>query len=173
MTWTSNQIGMRCFTYRPFSGNALTSLSVASWALAGHPERRLAMIGITGTNGKSTVADLVGRIAAAAGQRPPLCVHRADKAYLGAEGAETNRRHLSAIGAGNLAKALGLYALGVRPGHRVAILAENSPLWVISDFSITGKTKPVWKSPVRAQAPRDSRCSPAGEPFLNFRRRCL
>ena len=41
--------------------------ALASWALAGHPERRLRMVGITGTNGKSTVADLVGRIAAAAG----------------------------------------------------------------------------------------------------------
>ncbi len=35
----------------------------AAWALAGHPERRLSLVGITGTNGKSTVADLVGRIA--------------------------------------------------------------------------------------------------------------
>jgi UDP-N-acetylmuramoyl-L-alanyl-D-glutamate--2,6-diaminopimelate ligase len=41
--------------------------ALASWALAGHPERRLRMVGITGTNGKSTVADLVGRIAAATG----------------------------------------------------------------------------------------------------------
>jgi UDP-N-acetylmuramoyl-L-alanyl-D-glutamate--2,6-diaminopimelate ligase len=41
--------------------------ALASWALAGHPERRLHLVGITGTNGKSTVADLVGRIAAAAG----------------------------------------------------------------------------------------------------------
>ena len=41
--------------------------ALASWALAGHPERRLRMVGITGTNGKSTVADLVGRIATAAG----------------------------------------------------------------------------------------------------------
>ncbi len=41
--------------------------ALAAWALAGHPERRLRMVGITGTNGKSTVADLVGRIADAAG----------------------------------------------------------------------------------------------------------
>jgi UDP-N-acetylmuramoyl-L-alanyl-D-glutamate--2,6-diaminopimelate ligase len=41
--------------------------ALAAWALAGHPERRLRMVGITGTNGKSTVADLVGRIATAAG----------------------------------------------------------------------------------------------------------
>jgi UDP-N-acetylmuramoyl-L-alanyl-D-glutamate--2,6-diaminopimelate ligase len=41
--------------------------ALAAWALAGHPERRLRMVGITGTNGKSTVADLVGRIAGAAG----------------------------------------------------------------------------------------------------------
>ena len=41
--------------------------ALAAWALAGHPERRLTMVGITGTNGKSTVADLVSRIAVAAG----------------------------------------------------------------------------------------------------------
>jgi UDP-N-acetylmuramoyl-L-alanyl-D-glutamate--2,6-diaminopimelate ligase len=41
--------------------------ALASWAVAGHPERRLQMVGITGTNGKSTVADLVGRIAVVAG----------------------------------------------------------------------------------------------------------
>jgi UDP-N-acetylmuramoyl-L-alanyl-D-glutamate--2,6-diaminopimelate ligase len=44
--------------------------ALAAWALAGDPQRRLRMIGITGTNGKSTVADLLGRIAAAAGERP-------------------------------------------------------------------------------------------------------
>lgn len=41
--------------------------ALAAWTLAGHPERRLLTVGITGTNGKSTVADLVGRIAGAAG----------------------------------------------------------------------------------------------------------
>lgn len=44
-----------------------SAAALAAWALAGHPERRLRMVGITGTNGKSTVADLVGRIAAAEG----------------------------------------------------------------------------------------------------------
>jgi UDP-N-acetylmuramoyl-L-alanyl-D-glutamate--2,6-diaminopimelate ligase len=44
-----------------------SAAALAAWALAGHPERRLRMVGITGTNGKSTVADLVGRIATAAG----------------------------------------------------------------------------------------------------------
>jgi UDP-N-acetylmuramoyl-L-alanyl-D-glutamate--2,6-diaminopimelate ligase len=43
------------------------AMARAAWALAGHPERRLQMVGITGTNGKSTVADLVARIAHAAG----------------------------------------------------------------------------------------------------------
>ena len=43
--------------------------AVAAWALAGQPHRRLKMIGVTGTNGKSTVADLIGRIATAAGER--------------------------------------------------------------------------------------------------------
>ncbi len=44
--------------------------ALAAWELAGHPERRLRMVGITGTNGKSTVADLIGRIAPHAGERP-------------------------------------------------------------------------------------------------------
>ncbi len=40
----------------------------AAWLLAGHPEHRLRLVGVTGTNGKTTVCDLVGRIAAAAGE---------------------------------------------------------------------------------------------------------
>ena len=43
--------------------------ALAAWALAGHPERRLRLVGVTGTNGKSTVVDLIGRIARAAGER--------------------------------------------------------------------------------------------------------
>ncbi|MGE5236488.1 MAG: UDP-N-acetylmuramoyl-L-alanyl-D-glutamate--2,6-diaminopimelate ligase [Acidobacteriota bacterium] len=46
------------------------STALAAWALAGAPQQRLTMIGVTGTNGKSTVTDLVGRIAVAAGERP-------------------------------------------------------------------------------------------------------
>ena len=42
--------------------------ALASWALAGSPQRRLRLVGITGTNGKSTVADLLGGIAARAGE---------------------------------------------------------------------------------------------------------
>jgi UDP-N-acetylmuramoyl-L-alanyl-D-glutamate--2,6-diaminopimelate ligase len=41
--------------------------ALAAWALAGNPERRLQMVGVTGTNGKTTVVTLVGAIAAAAG----------------------------------------------------------------------------------------------------------
>ena len=44
--------------------------ALAAWALVGHPDHRLTMVGITGTNGKSTVADLIGRIATAAGHSP-------------------------------------------------------------------------------------------------------
>ncbi len=43
--------------------------ALAAWALAGHPERRLRLVGVTGTNGKTTVVDLVSRIATAAGER--------------------------------------------------------------------------------------------------------
>lgn len=48
------------------------ALALASWELAGRPHERLRMVGITGTNGKSTVCDLVACIARAAGQRPGL-----------------------------------------------------------------------------------------------------
>lgn len=44
--------------------------ALAAWALAGNPEQRLTMVGITGTNGKTTVAGLVAGIAAAAGEQP-------------------------------------------------------------------------------------------------------
>jgi len=44
--------------------------ALAAWELSGHPERRVRMVGITGTNGKSTVADLIGRIAVRAGEHP-------------------------------------------------------------------------------------------------------
>jgi UDP-N-acetylmuramoyl-L-alanyl-D-glutamate--2,6-diaminopimelate ligase len=46
------------------------STALAAWALAGNPAQRLAMVGVTGTNGKSTVVDLVGRIATVAGEKP-------------------------------------------------------------------------------------------------------
>ncbi len=42
--------------------------ALAAWALAGDPQDRLTLVGITGTNGKSTVADLVATIAGAAGR---------------------------------------------------------------------------------------------------------
>lgn len=40
----------------------------AAWALAGDPQRELTMIGITGTNGKSTTAHLLAAMFAAAGR---------------------------------------------------------------------------------------------------------
>ncbi len=43
--------------------------ALASWALSGHPERRVRMVAVTGTNGKSTVVDLIGRIGQEAGER--------------------------------------------------------------------------------------------------------
>jgi UDP-N-acetylmuramoyl-L-alanyl-D-glutamate--2,6-diaminopimelate ligase len=44
--------------------------ALAAWALAGHPEERLRLVGVTGTNGKSTVVDLVAAVARAAGESP-------------------------------------------------------------------------------------------------------
>jgi long-chain acyl-CoA synthetase len=49
---------------------------------------------------------------------------------------------------------LGLYAIGVRPGDRVAILSENSPLWVIADYSIVSvgaATVPIYTTQVASQ----------------------
>jgi UDP-N-acetylmuramoyl-L-alanyl-D-glutamate--2,6-diaminopimelate ligase len=53
------------YTQRPRHATAL-----AAWVLAGYPGRSMRMVGITGTNGKSTVADLIGRIAVKAGEHP-------------------------------------------------------------------------------------------------------
>jgi UDP-N-acetylmuramoyl-L-alanyl-D-glutamate--2,6-diaminopimelate ligase len=41
--------------------------ALAAWTLAGDPQERLRLVGVTGTNGKSTVADLVASIFNAAG----------------------------------------------------------------------------------------------------------
>ncbi|HPC83515.1 MAG TPA: UDP-N-acetylmuramoyl-L-alanyl-D-glutamate--2,6-diaminopimelate ligase [Thermoanaerobaculaceae bacterium] len=50
--------------------NPRRALALTAWELAGRPHERLQMVGVTGTNGKSTVCDLVACIARAAGQRP-------------------------------------------------------------------------------------------------------
>jgi UDP-N-acetylmuramoyl-L-alanyl-D-glutamate--2,6-diaminopimelate ligase len=46
------------------------SMALAAWELAGRPHERLTMVGVTGTNGKSTTCDLVAAIATAAGEVP-------------------------------------------------------------------------------------------------------
>jgi len=46
------------------------AMAHAAWALAGTPQRSLRLVGVTGTNGKSTVTNLIGSVAAAAGETP-------------------------------------------------------------------------------------------------------
>ncbi len=47
-------------------------MALAAWALAGDPQKRLQLVGITGTNGKSTTAHLLAGILEAAGRRTGL-----------------------------------------------------------------------------------------------------
>lgn len=49
--------------------DARAALAVAAWELEGRPDRRLKLVGITGTNGKTTVSHLVQAILNAGGPR--------------------------------------------------------------------------------------------------------
>ncbi len=57
-------------TFRPWlrSDRPRRDTALAAWALAGDPQERLQLVGITGTNGKSTTADLLARVFEAAGR---------------------------------------------------------------------------------------------------------
>jgi UDP-N-acetylmuramoyl-L-alanyl-D-glutamate--2,6-diaminopimelate ligase len=52
--------------------NARIAMAVAAAELWGHPSGRLDVVGVTGTNGKTTVAHLVGAILSAAGRPCPV-----------------------------------------------------------------------------------------------------
>jgi len=56
-------------TVRPWleSSRPRRHTALAAWVLAGDPQRRLRLVGVTGTNGKSTTADLLARIFEAGG----------------------------------------------------------------------------------------------------------
>jgi UDP-N-acetylmuramoyl-L-alanyl-D-glutamate--2,6-diaminopimelate ligase len=49
------------------SDNPRRDMAIAAWEIAGHPERELTLVGVTGTNGKSTTAHLVHEILEASG----------------------------------------------------------------------------------------------------------
>ncbi len=48
--------------------NPRRAAALAAWIVAGNPQHKLTLVGVTGTNGKSTVCDLTARILAAAGR---------------------------------------------------------------------------------------------------------
>ena len=50
------------------TGSVRPAMARAAAAFWGHPDRKLEMVGVTGTNGKTTVTQLVGSILAAAGR---------------------------------------------------------------------------------------------------------
>ncbi|MBI5059878.1 UDP-N-acetylmuramoyl-L-alanyl-D-glutamate--2,6-diaminopimelate ligase [candidate division KSB1 bacterium] len=49
------------------AGNVRRAMAEASWAVYGHPERALTLIGVTGTNGKTTVATVLRQVLATNG----------------------------------------------------------------------------------------------------------
>jgi UDP-N-acetylmuramoyl-L-alanyl-D-glutamate--2,6-diaminopimelate ligase len=53
-------------------GDARTAMALAADAFFGHPTRELRVVGVTGTNGKTTTAFLLYSMLAAAGRRPGL-----------------------------------------------------------------------------------------------------
>ncbi len=68
--------------------------------------------------------------------------------------------------------ALGLHHLGVQAGDRVALLAESSPEWSITDYAILacgGVTVPLY--PTHNQSSKSATfCVTAARAFFSFRR---
>jgi len=79
-------------------------------------------------------------------QKPALLLYKKDGRYLSLSTAEV-RQEVERL-------ALGLKGLGVGPGDKVILLAENSPWWVMTDYAVLGIgaiTVPIYPSLVPDQ----------------------
>lgn len=84
---------------------------------------------MTGSHRFSTITEMFDQVTTSfATEKRPLLMHKVNGAYVGISFAEY--RHMVERFAGGLA------SLGVSPGDRVAIVAENRPEWVVADMAI-------------------------------------
>ncbi len=101
------------------SQNPRAATAAVAWALAGEPQRRLDLVGVTGTNGKSTTAQLVHSILGAAGVGAALL---GTLSYLLPDGAEVAAERTTPE-ATELAP---LFARTVAAGGRAVVMEASS-----------------------------------------------